>query len=574
LIPAENYCDQPRVVVTSNGTWVCVLTTGTGNEGAEGEHVVSTSSQDHGRTWSSLVDVEPPDKEKKSAYALALITPADRIYAFYCYNGDAIHSLPDGRPIRDDMQGWLCYRYSEDNGQSWSKRYRIPMRLTAADRANQWQGRLQMFWAIGTPAIFDGRMIFGFTKLGKYLLEQGEGWFCRSDNVLTEANPDRIDWEFLPEGDHGVRASEFGSVQEEFDVVHLQGPDLFCVYRTRLGHAACAYSRDRGRTWSKPDALRYAPEGPPVKQPRACAKIWKTRDGHYLLWYHNNSTTTYNNGPNAGSRNIAWLSAGHLTNGFLHWSQPEIVAYVEGGLEGCSYPDLVEDGGRTYICATQKTEARVMEVDPGLLNGLWGQGITHTVVTNGLVLSLSGDECAPQAVAGAPRLPPVGGQIQQRKARAGEGAGLSIEVAIRFADLAPGQRILDSRDDAGRGYVLRTTERQTVRFEMCDGWQAVFWDCDPGLLKTNTLQHIVAIVDGRARVICFVVDGRLCDGGAERQFGFGRFNANFKDISGSRVLQLAPNLRGQLQHVRLYDRAVRVSEAVANFHALTVHNTR
>ena len=31
LIPAENYCDQPRIVVTKDGTWVCVLTTGTGS---------------------------------------------------------------------------------------------------------------------------------------------------------------------------------------------------------------------------------------------------------------------------------------------------------------------------------------------------------------------------------------------------------------------------------------------------------------------------------------------------------------------------------------------------------------
>src|SRR5438105_3099221 len=100
LIPAENYCDQPRIVVTKQGAWVCILTTGPGNEGEEGQHVVAASSRNQGKSWSPLVDVEPPDKEKRSAYALALLTPADRVYAFYCYNGDAIRALPNGKPIR------------------------------------------------------------------------------------------------------------------------------------------------------------------------------------------------------------------------------------------------------------------------------------------------------------------------------------------------------------------------------------------------------------------------------------------------------------------------------------------
>ena len=103
---------------------------------------------------------------------------------------------------------------------------------------------------------------------------------------------------------------------------------------------------------------------------------------------------------------------------------------------------------------------------------------------------------------------------------------------------------------------------------MCDGWQAAYWDCDAGLLKTNTLHHIVVSVDGHAKVICFVVDGALNDGGAQRPFGFGRFSPNFKDISGGRTLQVAPALHGELRHLRIYDRALRTSEAIANFHAL------
>jgi hypothetical protein len=76
--------------------------------------------------WSPLVDVEKADKDKPSAYAVALLTPQDRVYAFYCHNGDGIRTKPDGKPIRCDMQGWFCYRYSDDKGKSWSKQYRLP----------------------------------------------------------------------------------------------------------------------------------------------------------------------------------------------------------------------------------------------------------------------------------------------------------------------------------------------------------------------------------------------------------------------------------------------------------------
>ena len=567
-IPVEGYCDQPRIVVTKDGTWVCVLTTGPGVEGAEGQHVAATTSRDSGKTWSPPVAVEPVDPERKSSYAIALITPSDRVYAIYNYNGDAIRTKPDGKPIRDDMQGWCCYRYSDDQGKTWSNRYRIPMRLTAADRGNEWQGKLQMFWAIGTPAVWDGKVMFGFTKLGKYILENGEGWFYRSDNILREPDPEKIDWQLLPDGDHGVRAPEFGSVQEEFDVVHLEQEEWMCVFRTTKGHAGCAYTRDGGRTWTKPDMLRYSPGGRIVKQPRACTKIWQLRNGSYLLWFHNNGTTTYNNGLNAGSRNIAWLSAGSLKDGMVSWSQPEIVAYVDGGLEGCSYPDFIEQGGRYYISATQKTEARVMDVEPALLDGLWNQGKVREVPKDGLALNLSGDKCAAQATARAPRIAPLCGDIQRRKAHDAGAGSLTIDLAVRFQDLAPGQVLLDSRDAWGRGYCLSTTHDKRVRFEMSDGWQGAYWDCDADQLKPGTLHHLVLTVDGRAKAITYVIDGALNDGGAQRPFGFGRFSPNFKDISGSADLRVAPDLRGELKHLRLYNRPLRVSEAIASFQAL------
>ena len=64
-IPSEAYADQPYVVVTSNGAWVCTLTTGKGLEGQQGQHVVATVSRDQGKTWSELVAIEP-DRTKST----------------------------------------------------------------------------------------------------------------------------------------------------------------------------------------------------------------------------------------------------------------------------------------------------------------------------------------------------------------------------------------------------------------------------------------------------------------------------------------------------------------------------
>ena len=65
-IPSEGYCDQPYIVKLGEGTWLCVMTTGTGHEGATGQHIVSCRSADRGRTWSALTDIEPADGPEAS----------------------------------------------------------------------------------------------------------------------------------------------------------------------------------------------------------------------------------------------------------------------------------------------------------------------------------------------------------------------------------------------------------------------------------------------------------------------------------------------------------------------------
>lgn len=550
VIPDEGYCDQPYVVITKDGNWLCTFTTGKGIEGQLGQHVVASISTDKGKTWSDPpIDIEPADGPQAS-WVMPLVVPSGRVYAFYDYNGDRIDTLGDKKGIRADMLGWYVYKYSDDNGRTWSdKRYRLPVRVTACDRTNDWQGKVQIMWGIGKPVIVGPSVFFGFTKLGRYMLDDGEGWFFRSDNILTERDVEKIEWQMLPEGDHGIRAPEFGSVQEEHNLVGLSDGSLYCIYRTTTGYPCHVYSRDDGKTWTRPEHAVYTPGGRRIKNPRACPRLWKTKSGNFLLWYHNHSGKDFND------RNPAWVTGGVEKDGRIYWSQPEILLWDPDPKIRMSYPDLIEQDGRCWVTETQKEIARVHEVDPLLFEGLWNQGRAAEVTRCGLVLEQA--SAKPGSDVGRVQLPNLV-----------EGEGFTIDMWVQLDDLKLGQIILSGQNERGAGLRLLVTETGTIGLELSDGKKLrSVWDTDPGAIKTGRLHHLVAIVEGGPKIIMFVVDGVLLDGGEHRQFGWGRIEPALTDLGGSLPLQVAPSLKGTIKGLRVYQRALRVSQAVSNHRA-------
>ncbi len=544
-IPDEGYCDQPYVVITNDGNWLCTLTTGAGHEGQGGQHVVSTISKDRGKTWSPLVDIEPADGPEAS-WVVPLLVPSGRVYGFYTYNGDSVSTLPGSdRKIRADTLGWYCYKYSDDNGRSWSKeRYRLPMRVTACDRANNWQGKVQIFWGIDKPKVTGGIVRFAFTKLGRYMLENGEGWMMHSDNILTESDISKIRWQMLPDGEHGIRSPQFGSIQEEHNHVALDEDRLYLVYRTTTGYPCHTYSDDGGHTWSEPEHMTYTPDGRKIKTPRACPKLWRCENGKYLFWFHNHSGKSYED------RNPVWISGGEIRDGKMHWSQPEILLYDDDPKVRMSYPDLIEQDGRYWVTETQKSIARIHELDKTLLEGLWTQGERREIARRGLVLELG---AGPRSM----NVFKVPGKLDV------SAGGLAIDFWVRLDDLGRGRVLLDTRTEQGTGLAVTSTDKGTISIELNDGENQAAWDCDPGLLRKGVKHHVAVIVDNGPKIITFVVDGQLCDGGAHRQYGWGRYQGDLGDVSGSGTLRVGPLLNG----VRIYDRYVRTSEAVANYHA-------
>lgn len=577
VIPDESYSDQPYIVKTDEGAWLCAMTTGSGVEGAGGQHIISLRSMDLGKTWSSPVAVEPADGPEAS-YAVLLKIPSGRIYVFYNHNTDNVRSIigdnppyKNGQVTRVDSQGHFVFKYSDDHGRTWSaKRYEISQRDFEIDRRNPYAAKIKFFWNVGRAFSLRGSGYVPLYKVGGFgegFFTSSEGVLLRSPNILTEKDPQAIRWETLPDGDIGIRTPTNGGgpIAEEQSFSVLSDGSIFCVFRTIDGYSAHTYSRDGGRSWEPTEYMRYA-DGRPIKHPRAANFAWRCENGKFLYWFHNHGGRFIRDHPNRRTmayddRNPVWLAGGVETDSprgkVIRWSQPEIALYDDDPFIRMSYPDLIEDRGKYYVTETQKEIARVHELDRGMLEGLWNQASAQGVAQNGLVLSNTGSAAREAALPALPQF--------LRRVSGGHGtndlrSGITFDV---WASCRPGEILLDNRTSDGRGFVLRAINDGAVELALNDGRSESRWTSDPNVIEAGTLHHIAAIIDAGPKIISFVVDGRLNDGGDSRQFGWGRFNPNLRSIDGTSRLRIGDRVRG----VRIYDRALRISEVIAAYHA-------
>jgi hypothetical protein len=580
-IPTSSYSDQPYIIRTDDGAWLCCVTTGAGEEGAPGQIVTTLRSTDRGRTWSQPVAVEPAGGPEAS-YAVMLKVPSGRVYIFYNHNSDNIREipadpcswLPDGRCKRVDSLGYFVFKFSDDHGRTWSReRCAIPVREMQVDRENPHGGAIRYFWNVGKPFIHDGAAYVSLHKVGRI----GDGFFVISEGVLlksagllTERDPARIEWQTLPDGDAGLRTPPGGgSVAEEQSYSVLSDGSFFCVYRSIDGHPVCSYSRDGGHTWSVPEYMRFA-DGRLIKHPRAANFAWKCRNGKYLYWFHNHGGRFIREHPQRRTnayedRNPVWMCGGVEADSpqgkVIRWSQPEIALYDDDPYVRISYPDLVEEAGEYFLTETQKNKARVHRLDPLLLAGLWAQLEGGLHPAKGAVLDYSGPQSGLPATVALPSFPDFTRRDAHRPDYGEEDlrAGFTLDLRLTLDTLAGGQVLLDNRTPEGRGFCLQTTPRGTLELALNDGRSHSAWDCDPDELVPGRAHHVSVIVDGGPKLIYFVIDGRLNDGGDHRQFGWGRFNPHWHGPSGAEQLGIAPSV----SRLRIYPRALRVSEAVA-----------
>lgn len=569
-IPTESYCDQPFLTRTDDGAWLCVVTTGPGEEGHGGQHIISLRSTDQGRTWSAPIAIEPATGPEAS-YATLLKIPTGRIYVFYNHNTDNVRWVraddppyPHGRCERVDSIGYYVCKFSDDHGRTWSpQRYPLTSRAFAIDRHNADGGAIRYFWNVGRPFIHQGVAFVSLHKVGGFgegFFTSSEGVLLRSANLLTETDPARATWETLPEGDIGLRTPTGGGpIAEEQSYCVLSDGSFHVVYRSIDGHPVCSYSRDQGRTWTPPRYQTYA-DGRRMKHPRAANFLWRLANGRYLYWFHNHGGTWYED------RNPAWLCGGVeivTPRGCeIAWSQPEIFLYDDDPYIRMSYPDLIEDGDEVFISETQKNVARIHPVPREFLLKLWAPHAVGSTRHTGLIVELTGPGALPSTIP-APRLPLFTERDLQRADYRQKMLrnGFSLVLGFTLETLTEGQVLIDTRTLAGQGLALVTTARGTIEIILNDGRTENRWDCDPGRLTPGQRQQLVATVDAGPHIITFVVNGKFCDGGTARQFGWGRFSLNLREVRGADCMRISPTV----SLLRIYDRPLLTGEALEQF---------
>lgn len=586
LIPDENYSDQPYILKTDDGAWLCVITTGHGKEGVSGQHIVTQRSLDQGKTWVDWVDVEPGDGPEAS-YAVLLKAPSGRVFVFYNHNTDNVRSvLGDEPPYKNrevkrvDSQGYFVFKYSDDHGKTWSKkRYTIPVREFEIDRNNPYNGKIRYFWNVGKAFDHKGSAYVPLIKVGGF----GKGFFTSSEGVLLQSpnlfnvkDPSKAKWGTLPDGDIGLRTPKGGGpIAEEQSYVVLSDGSFFSVYRTIDGYPTFTYSRDGGHTWDEPQYLKYA-DGRLIKHPRAANFVWKCENGNYLYWYHNHGGRFIEEHPNRpviayNDRNPVWIAGGieaDSPNGkIILWSQPEILLYDDDPIIRMSYPDLIEDQGNYYISETQKDLAKVHMVDKNMLNNLWKQFEVRNKTKDKLVLDWQKKSEVFPVQLKSPKFPvfykPDYNAVDHKGMRLPN--GFTVELAFSLNDLSVDQILIDNRTYDGVGWCIRTNDKQGLEFFMNDGQTQASWSCDEGLLKANHDHFISFIVDGGPAIISVVVDGVLNDGSDKRQFGWGRFSPFFKTAQGGDDMIIGSKMDGSILSVNIYTKALKTTEAIANY---------
>lgn len=528
-IPAITYSDQPYVVRTDDGAWLCCITTGSGAEGAAGQHVITTRSTDCGKSWSEPVAVEPPDGIENS-YAVMLKAPGGRIFIFYTRNSDNVREIltHDRKQTftRVDCLGHFVFKYSDDHGRSWSaERYDIPFRLFRCDRDNVYGGKLCFFWNVGHPFAYGGSAFVSLIKVGEMgdgFYQQSEGCLLKSPNLFTVSDPADAVWETLPDGDVGLRAPAGGGrVSEEQNFLALSDGSFYVTYRTVDGYSVEAYSRDGGHTWSAPRYMQHL-DGRRVKHPRAANFAWRCGNGNYLYWFHNHGGRFVGEEPRIAyeDRNPVWLLPGVEADSpegkVIRWGEPEILLYSDNPMVRMSYPDLVEEDGRYFFTETEKNLALLHEVPAAFLEKMWTVAAGKSVVPDVPVLFASGPGPAELPAADLP-------ELFKRNQQAHDFHGERTRAGFAITgEIAPGASglLLGNRASDGRGLALEYTSDRRLVLTLDDGAGESRMVSEP----VPELRKFAVIVDGGPAIVSFVADGKFLDGGDDRQFGWRRFN--------------------------------------------------
>jgi hypothetical protein len=379
---AEN--QQIIGLVSPGGHWLMTWTQAT-HENNPDQHVVVSRSEDRGVTWSEPQRIDGATAEQQAGHERGkyqaswpfFIAAPDlgRIYLFYNKNIGV-------KDARDDTTGILRFRFSEDDGRTWSEPHDyLKIRRGRIDHPSPDMpvNFVTCFQSFLAP---DGVPMASLTRWGSgspHLLNvASEVWFLRFENILTERDPTRLEMTTWPDGDTGIEVPHplrmNQSLAQEAMTVPLPDGRLFTVMRTLQGCLFWSMSADNGRSWQShwtdmdetvplPSfPLRYSDDGPLVHSPIVCCPIFCYAPGKYCLIYFNNDgyipgarhPTDYQ-----VNRRDVWIVCGHFdpkASQPVVFGEPKRFATADGTqlghygrIEPVCYPSYFQDGDDHWL---------------------------------------------------------------------------------------------------------------------------------------------------------------------------------------------------------------------------------
>lgn len=573
-------------------------------EGGPGLRLYSTRSVDRGRTWTPLHPVEDASRQSHDGYQLLhrRHDGTERIFVFYGWNpgsrypDDADPALPPLRRTDMRLDEGYWFRVSEDGGRTWGeRRWRVPVRRTRIDRANPWGGATMGMYLCDKPSVVDGAVLMAFQKTrdGAGETPGSEVFLLRSPNLLHVEDLDDAVWETLPSADVGLQAPggalALGEEPHVLQPVEDRPDRLLCLWRTEVGRIAASHSDDGGRTWAAPFWLTYdgTPSGRPLKNPRGSITPYGMRRAApdastaFALAFYNNGRTD-----RLGyvGRRVYWLTIGRGTaDGTISWAEPELLLYWDGSgfedrpdwnadwaiVDGPGYPDWVElPDGTLALVESNKLAVRYHEVEARLVEHLLHQPELRGVPEEGLSLDWTAGMSPYVSGPVLPDLRSRGGftvTVHVGSTPGGAGGRLLVE-AMSNVTAALGEEPTQRRIE--KGYRISTTDDGELELLVTDGFEVTVAHRthiagELGVASDGG-DHVVSfILDGAARVVSAVVDGRFDDGGCSAPQGWAPLTRLPGEVGG-RDLQVV----GDVERFLLHDRALLTSEAVGLARAL------
>lgn len=266
-------------------------------EGEPDQRIVFSRSDDEGNTWTPpkvIAGCKPPVKGNMASWGFPMVSKKGRIYVLYSKH----IGIND---IWAHTTGLMAGIYSDDAGKTWTKEQVIPMPRSKWDNPDPKMPANWIVWQ-KPQRLSEGKYFAGFTRwvspkirppspMKVWWSEASVVEFMRFENIDEHPETKDIKVSFFAGDDKALQVGLIGhpevSVVQEPSLVCLPDSRIFCTMRTTTGNPYWSISEDAGRTWRKPEPLRYQDDGPVFLHPCSPCPIYRVSDTEYIFLYHN-----------------------------------------------------------------------------------------------------------------------------------------------------------------------------------------------------------------------------------------------------------------------------------------------